>query len=214
MRRSWSAVRFVAGSVVLAAGTGTLRAEVRLPAILGDGMVLQRESAASLWGRSAPGAEIRIAATWTGGSATARADERGEWRASVATPGAGGPYEIRFEGDGERTLRDVWIGEVWLCSGQSNMEWSLARFPDEAGAIDSAEFPRIRLFDVDNRLSNHELRDVRGTWRTCSPATAGAFSATAFHFGRKLHRELDVPIGLVTADWGGTPIRSWISAES
>lgn len=221
MRRSRSVVRFVAGSAALVAGARAGWAEIRLPSILGDGMVLQREAQARLWGRAAPGAEIRAVPSWSGVEAVASADAKGEWSLAVATPAAGGPYEIRLSGDGERVLRDVWIGEVWLCSGQSNMEWSVASYPDAKpgvpGAADevaAADHPGLRLFDVANRVSNHELRDVRGEWRTCSPATAGAFSATAYYFGRTLHEELGVPIGLVTADWGGTPVRSWISAET
>jgi sialate O-acetylesterase len=224
MRRSWSSwslARFVTGSLAFAALAPIGWAQIRLPSVLGDGMVLQRESEVVLWGRAAPGAEIRIAPSWTAESSGATADAKGGWRATVQTPAAGGPFEIRFTGDGERVLRDVWSGEVWLCSGQSNMEWHVADLPAARRGVPGpdeevakASFPGIRLFDVPNRLSNHELRDAAGEWRTCSPATAGGFSATAYFFGRALHQELGVPIGLITADWGGTPVRSWISAEA
>ena len=195
-------------------------AQIRVPAVLDDGMVLQRGEATTLFGRAQPGATISIEPSWTKGTFAATADASGEWRVQVPAQEAGGPHTLRLVGDGERVVRDVWIGEVWLCSGQSNMEWQVKAFPNALpgypGAADevaAADLPQVRVFDVTNRVSNHERRDVQGKWVTSSPATAGEFSATAFYFARMLHKELGVPVGVVTADWGGTPVESWMSAQ-
>ncbi len=195
-------------------------AQIRVPAVLDDGMVLQRGEATTLFGRAQPGATISIEPSWIKGTFAATADVSGEWRVQVPAQEAGGPHTLRLVGDGERVVQDVWIGEVWLCSGQSNMEWQVKAFPNALpgypGAADevaAADLPQVRVFDVTNRVSNHERRDVQGKWVTSSPATAGEFSATAFYFARMLHKELGVPVGVVTADWGGTPVESWVSAQ-
>ncbi|MCC7014051.1 MAG: DUF1080 domain-containing protein [Planctomycetes bacterium] len=212
---------FGAALVVLLASSSPALAQIRLPSIVDDGMVLQRKTNATLWGRGQPGATLQIAPSWGAPVVQTTVGAGGEWRASVATPEAGGPHEIRISGDGERVLRDVWIGEVWLCSGQSNMEWAVKNWPAAApgvpGAaeeIAAANFPQIRVFDVPNRVSNYERKDVQGQWKVCSPQTVGDFSGTAYYFGRMLHRELGVPIGLVTSDWGGTPVQAWTSAQT
>jgi sialate O-acetylesterase len=196
-------------------------AQLRLPAVLDDGMVLQRNTEATLWGRAQPGARLSIEASWSAKPLAVVVPPSGDWRARLATPDAGGPHTLRISGDGERILRDVWSGEVWLCSGQSNMEWHVSDLPPAKPGVPgpdeeiaAANYPQIRLFDVPNRISNHERRDVQGQWVTCSPATAGRFSATAYFFARKIHLELGVPVGLVTADWGGTPAQAWTSAVS
>ena len=195
------------------------QAQMRLPNVLDDGMVLQRDGTATLWGRGQPGATIKIEPSWAAAPVEAAVAPSGDWRAAVPTPGAGGPFTIKLSGDGERVLSDVWIGEVWFCSGQSNMEWPVKNWPEGGPGVPGAEeeiaaanFPQIRLFDVPNRVSNYERSDVQGEWKVCSPETAGEFSATAYYFGRKLHQELGVPIGLVTADWGGTPAEAWTDA--
>lgn len=205
---------------VLTSAAGA-RAEVRLPAVLADGMVLQRDCRASLWGTASAGAKITIAPSWTEQPTTVVCDDQGRWSARVKTSVAGGPHRLRFSGDGEVELGDVWLGDVWLCSGQSNMEWSVANYPNERAGVPgakaeiaAADYPRLRLFDVPNQLSTFERREGRGEWRACSPDTVAAFSATAYYFGRKLHEELGVPIGLVTVDWGGTPVEAWMSADA
>ncbi len=206
--------------VVLAALASMASAQVSLPAIFSDGMVLQRGPATTVWGRARPGAKLTIEASWRTEPVTGEADAAGDWRIAIPAEQAGGPHTLVVRGDGERALRDVWIGEVWLCSGQSNMEWQVKAFPNALpgfpGAdeeIAASDLPQIRVFDVPNRVSNHERRDAQGTWKTSSPKTAGEFSATAFYFARTLHSTLGVPVGVVTADWGGTPVESWMSAR-
>jgi sialate O-acetylesterase len=196
------------------------RADVKLSGIFGDGMVLQRESEVAVWGTAKPGATIEVAPSW-GGTNSGIADAKGRFRVLVRTPPAGGPFEVAVRGDGELTLHDVMSGDVWLCSGQSNMEWHIVTgFKEPPGAptaqeeIAAANFPEIRLFAVHNRVSTYECDDVQGAWKVCSPETAGDFSATAYYFGRKVHQELGVPIGLITSDWGGTPARAWTSSKA
>lgn len=192
---------------------------MQLATLFGDGMVLQRETRAPMWGRAAPGSEVRVRAEWSAAEVVARADARGAWRVELATPSAGGPYTIRVAGTDELTLRDVWIGEVWLCSGQSNMEWKL-RPGELGGVLDSereiaeARHPRIRVFEVANRAALHPASDVRGQWVTCSPQTAGEFTAVGYFFARELERELDVPIGIVDATWSGTRIEAWLEGST
>jgi len=218
----FSTSRALAGlGLGLAALAGVAHADIKLATILGDGMVLQRESEVALWGTAKPGARIEVQPSWGGAASSATADDKGRWKVRVHTPAAGGPFEIAFRGDGEAALKDVLSGDVWLCSGQSNMEWPLGRpFKEPPGApsnqdeIANANYPQMRLFTVAQRVSAFERDDVDGKWAVCSPQTVGDFSATGYFFGRKLIRELGVPIGLIASDWGGTPAESWTSAKS
>ncbi len=198
----------------------TPTAALELAPLFSNGMVLQRESHAPIWGRGAPGGTVAIEASWASGArAAATVDERGEWRAELETPSAGGPHRIVVRGDRELAIEDVWVGEVWLCSGQSNMEWTVGPGPiggvlDWQKEIASADHPRIRHFDVPNRLALREQRHVSGAWTVCSPKTVGSFSAVAYFFAREIERELDVPVGLLNATWSGTPIQSWLDERS
>ncbi|MBK8913376.1 MAG: beta galactosidase jelly roll domain-containing protein [Phycisphaerales bacterium] len=196
-------------------------ADVRLPSVLSDGMVLQQQSEVRLWGWADPGEAVTVTPSWPDAkpeSATAADD--GRWRVALRTPAAGGPHEIAFAGKNQLALRDVLIGEVWLCSGQSNMEWPVGRVRGAPGIdnfeaeIAAADFPRIRLFRVERARSDTPLEDVTGRWQPCTPATIAEFSAVAYFFGRRLHRELDVPIGLIQSAWGGTEIELWTSREA
>ncbi|TAH37020.1 MAG: hypothetical protein EYC70_08540 [Planctomycetota bacterium] len=192
-------------------------AQVRTPAFFSDHMVLQREAEVPVWGWAAPGTRVRVQGDWMSAPVAAAADAGGAWRLTLRTPGAGGPHRLTI---GERTIQDVWIGEVWLCSGQSNMEWTVGVPPWGGNGVDnceeevrSANYPQIRVFDVQNTVALAPQDDCAGSWKTCSPDTAGRFSATAYFFGRELHRELKVPIGLITADWGGTVAEAWTGNE-
>ncbi len=215
--------RTVAASLVIAAVWGALvataSAELRLSPLFGDGMVLQRETRAPIWGWATPGAAIDVTAEWGRQKVSGRAvtDAAGAWRTELATPAAGGPYSITIAGDGGSVaLRDVLIGEVWLCSGQSNMEWPLAQTDGAEEAIAAANLPRLRLFNVPNATATRPSRTFRAQpsgWRVSSPQSAAGFSAVAQHFARTLLRDSDVPIGLIQADWGGTRIEAWMPAE-
>ena len=186
-------------------------ADVKLPAVIGDHMVLQRETEAPVWGWAVPGETVRVRAGW-GAQAEVVAGADGRWSARLATPAAGGPFSISFEaGSGAAKVEDVWIGEVWICSGQSNMEWPLAESEAGADAIAAADWPGIRVFDVQRAFSVSPLADCEGTWRVCSPETIAGFSAVGYYFGRELHAELGVPIGLIGTSWGGTVAEAWTS---
>jgi len=196
------------------AATTPARGEIRLPSIIGDGMVLQQRTDAPVWGWARPGETVRIEATWLDAPIETAGDERGRWIAKLPTPAAGGPFEITITGDNRVTLGDVLVGEVWLCSGQSNMEWPLVRAKDAEREIASADHPGLRLFTVPNVPSLHPRSDCDGSWRECTPDTARGFSAVGYFFGRTVAAEFGVPVGLISADWGGTIIEAWMSADA
>lgn len=193
--------------------------ELRLASLFTDSMVLQREASVPVWGWAAPGSEVRVRASWSDSVHVAAADAAGRWSVHLETPGAGGPHELRIAAEREILLRDVLVGEVWLCSGQSNMEWKLR--PGELGGvmnaaeeIAAATYPKIRHFDVENRASLRPEERCQGAWSPCTPQTAGEFSAVAFFFARELVRELDVPVGVINASWSGTRIEAWLDEET
>lgn len=193
-------------------------AEIRLPAVLGSHMVLQQNSEVRIWGWSDADEEITVRAAWSDtATAKTRAAGDGAWSVTLHTPAAGGPHEITIAGENTVTLSDVLIGEVWICGGQSNMEWPVGKSGWAPGIdnyekeIQEANFPKVRLFKVEHARSDTPATDVRGAWRECSPSTIPDFSAVAYFFGRKLHQELNVPIGLVQSTWGGTEIELWLS---
>ncbi len=188
---------------------------IYLPPLFSDHTVLQQKTKAAIWGKAAPNAKIFIKGNW-GKKAKTISDNKGNWKTEVKTPKAGGPYQISISDNQETiTLSDVMIGEVWLCSGQSNMEMPLKGFlPNEPiegseADIQFADFPEIRMFTLKRNLAASPQEDFVGEWAICSPETAGDFSAAAFYFGRKLHQTLHVPIGLIHSSWGGTPAESW-----
>jgi sialate O-acetylesterase len=193
-------------------------ADVTLPSVFGDSMVLQRESEVPIWGWANPGEAVTVEPSWSGAGITAEADDEGHWRVVVETPEAGGPHEIKIAGTNTITLSDVLLGEVWLCSGQSNMEWPVSRIgPGSTGiagvaqVLAEANRPGIRLLMVPNTISLHPRTDLRMSWAPATPETVRDFSAVGYFFGMKLQDELDVPIGLISADWGGTRIEAWTS---
>lgn len=193
--------------------------KLEIPAIFGDNMVLQRNSRAELCGDALPDAKIEIAASW-GEQLTAEAGSDGKWNIGIPTPDAGGPYELKIISGREIfTLKEILIGEVWLCSGQSNMEMPLKGWPPNDPILNSddeiakADFPEIRLFTVQRKVSAEKLDDVTGAWNSCTPETASSFSATAYFFGRKLYEELQIPIGLIHSSWGGTPAEAWTDVK-
>lgn len=196
----------------------SLEAKVTLPSVFGDNMVLQQKTDVALWG-TATGKRVTIKAGWTRKKTMVTPDADGKWFVRIPTPGAGGPYEISFS-DGEKTvLSNVMLGEVWFCSGQSNMVMSMRGFigqPVEHGAeyILSAnpDIP-IRLCDIPNAQSPVPLDTISMEWKLNTPETALRFSATAYFFARSLYDQLKVPVGVITADWGGVTIETWMSKE-
>jgi sialate O-acetylesterase len=191
---------------------GSLDAEISLPGIFSDHAVLQRNRSLPVWGTARPDAEITV--TLGDRGATGRADADGKWRVELPAMVAGGPYALTIEGDGRVRLEDVMIGEVWLCSGQSNMQWPLRMAEGSEAAAAGADFPEIRLFTVPNVMATEPRENVAADWRVCRPDAVPTFSAVAFFFGRQLHRELELPIGLISSSWGGTRIEPWTDRAS
>jgi sialate O-acetylesterase len=198
-----------AAAVAFAAQAAPLSAEVRLPACFGDGMVLQRDQPIPVWGWDAPGQKVTV--RLDAAAAEATADANGLWRLQLPARGAGGPYAMEVVGSSARKFGDVLVGEVWLCSGQSNMEWTVRMSSYAEQEIAAADFPQIRCLKVDHRPAKEPAADVPSSgWQACSPATAADFTAVGYFFAREVHRELDVPVGILSSNWGGTRIEPWI----
>ncbi len=196
--------------------------ELELPAVLSSGCVLQRNARVPVWGKGKPGRDIAVQVSWSGKTYTGRVRPSGDWWIPVPTPEAGGPYQIGVRcGKTDIVIEDILIGEVWVASGQSNMEMPLGPVDDQYSGVEdyeseleSAEYPMLRLFNVENDMSLQPEGTCEGAWQACTPKTARAFSATAYFFGRELQRELGVPVGLITADYGGTRAEAWMSASA
>lgn len=187
---------------------------LRLPHILGDHMVLQQNAFAKLWGWTDPLQEVRVTTSWNQKTYRTLADQEGNWQVSVVTAKAGGPYTVTIQAGETRVLEDILLGEVWICSGQSNMEWSLRQAESAETEIPASDFPEIRLFTVPRAIATVPENDVEGNWEPCGPETSADFSAVGYFFGKVLHQKLDVPIGLVNTTWGGTPSEAWTSRET
>ncbi|MBE5034053.1 sialate O-acetylesterase [Gallalistipes aquisgranensis] len=195
------------------------RAEVRMPAIFGDGMVLQREDSAALWGRAEPGKSVTVFTSWNGKRYRTRTGSDGRWRLRVETGPAGCGHTVTVTEGNTLRFDDVALGEVWLCSGQSNMEMPVKGFVGQpvegaAEAISTSTDPGLRLFSVAQHCSPSPCEGLDGRWSEASPASVAEFSATAYFFGRMLRRALGVPVGLVKSSWNGTSIERWMSRES
>ncbi len=191
----------------------SVQAEVRLPAIFSDNMVLQREMEIPVWGWADAGETVTI--TLGDQEVQATANDKGEFSARLAAMDVGGgKLELKVAGSAsEVTCSNVLIGEVWLASGQSNMEWAVQRADNADEEIEAADHPEIRLFQIPHVVSGTPQDDVNATWKECSPETIRGFSAVAYYFGRELHRDLALPIGLIDSSWGGTRIEPWTPPE-
>lgn len=189
----------------------SVSAKVVLPHIFSSEMVLQRNSEITFWGWAFPGEEITLVTGWDGSSYQVKTDNAAYWELKVSTPEAGGPYAIEIKGSSNTILlENVLLGEVWLCSGQSNMEWSANYGIDQKETeIANANYPNIRFFSIDKRTSNSAQDDLSGHWEICSPETMPDFSAVAYFFARRLQGELNVPIGLIDSSWGATCAEVW-----
>lgn len=180
--------------------------DVRPHGLFTDHMVLQRDVPAPVWGTAEAGTRVEVALAGRRKSAVADAD--GRWKLALDPMPAGGPYELAI---GPRVLRDVWVGEVWLCSGQSNMAWPVRLSAEPEREIAAAKHPRIRFFTVPQRVSDAPQMDVEGAWRVCDPGTIATFSAVAYHFARELRETEDVAFGLIHAAVGATRAQAWVS---
>jgi len=185
---------------------------IELSALFSDNMVLQRKAKVPIWGKAKPGAKITI--SLAGKRATAAADKNGKWTARLQTPAAGGPYTLTLSDGGKPIqLKNVLVGEVWLCSGQSNMQWTVRNCKNAAQEIADAKYPKIRHFTVPRRTALQPLERIGGKWTECSPETVARFSAVAYFFGRELHTKLQMPIGLINSSVGGTRAEAWTSIK-
>ncbi|MFZ4766765.1 MAG: sialate O-acetylesterase [Roseimicrobium sp.] len=192
---------------------GTLHSAVKLPALFSDHMVLQSGKPAAVWGWAAPGEEVRVSTV--GQTKTAQAGPDGRWKVTLdAMKPSTTSTTLTVSGTNTVTIRDVLIGEVWLCSGQSNMAMTVNRAKDFEQEKAAAVWPQIRMFTVGGTFAAVPALEPAGAWVVCTPETVAAFSATAFFFGRELHKTLQQPVGLINSSVGGTPIDAWISAEA
>ena len=191
-----------------------LRAEVRLPAVIGDNMVLQRERPVPIWGWASPDDTITV--SFAGQTKRAKADGNGRWQVTLDPLSTNSvPRDLLVSGkiqNHQSKIQNVLVGEVWLCSGQSNMQFGVGGTKDSKQEIAQAKFPAIRLFTVACQTAAEPQSDCLGSWRVCSPESVPGFSAVGYFFGRKLHLELKIPIGLISSSWGGTVAEAWTSA--
>jgi len=197
-------------------------AEVRLPAIIGDGMVMQRNSKVNLWGWAKANATVQITASWTKEKVKVKADAQGKWKTTMTTTDAGGPYAMTFsDGDkNKKELTNILLGEVWICSGQSNMEMPVIGFRyqpvdgSDVAALEALNYPNIRMFTVPNKISETPMDDCKGVWKLSTPENVLNVSAMAYFFAKQLNKSLGVPVGIVDSDWGGTVVEAWMSQEA
>jgi len=202
--------------LVMTFSSANLFAEIKLPAIFCDNMVLQQQTDALIWGEAAKNSKVRIKTSWNGKNYTAHTSNDGTWKLKVSTPKAGGPFEITLSDGKALKLKNVLIGEVWVCSGQSNMVMPMKGYKNQpvlgsSDAIALSSNPNIRLFTVKKTASLNPLNDFIGTWKICEPENVSEFSAIAYYFGLMLQKALNVPVGLINTSWGGTRIEPWIS---
>ncbi len=209
-------INLAAAIILTAVSSHVLNAEVKLPAIFGDNMVLQQQVNAAFWGKASPGSTVTVRTSWNNRTYSARADRDGNWRVKVSTPSAGGPYSVTVSQGNTIIFRNVLIGEVWVCSGQSNMEMPMKGYMNQpiTGSneyIATSSNDKIRLITVPRMTSLTPVDDFKGRWMLCEPENVSQFSATAYFFGLMLNRALNVPVGLICTAWGGTRIEPWIS---
>jgi sialate O-acetylesterase len=202
--------------LIIACSSGTLYAKVKLPSIFGDNMVLQQQSNTAIWGTAEKNSTVSISTSWNKKTYSAKTDGEGKWKIKVSTPSAGGPYSMTINDGSPLKLNNVMIGEVWVCSGQSNMEMPVKGYMNQpvAGsneAIVTSANPSIRLFTVTKATSLQPMDDFTGSWMLCEPGNVSEFSATAYFFGLMLNKVLKIPVGLINTSWGGTRIEPWMS---
>jgi sialate O-acetylesterase len=190
-------------------------ANVSLPSFFSDGMVLQQNATVTIWGWASPNEEITLIAGWDNKEYNVKATNQAAWEIKLQTAHAGGPYTIKIKGHNEITLHNVMLGEVWFCSGQSNMEWTANSGIDDAEAeIAKADYENIRFFTVPKMASEHPQMNVQGNWEVCTPESMRYFSAVGYFFAQHLQENLKgVPIGIINASWGGTPAEIWMPQE-
>jgi len=187
-------------------------ADVRLPKIFTNDMMLQRDQPVRVWGWADAGESV--SAALDGKSASTKADESGRWALELQPVKAGENLELAVKGNNILTLSNIIIGDIWFCSGQSNMEWNMLQCKADED-IKSADFPKIRRIKINHLQAGEPQEDapVGSPWQICTPGTTGHFTAVGFYFAREVHQQTGVPIGIVDCNWGGTRIEPWVAAE-
>jgi len=196
-------------SLCLFAVALTATADVKLPPVLGSGMVLQRDLPVPVWGWADAGEKVSV--SFAGQTKTSKAGDNGKWMVKLDPLKANDkPANLTITGSNKISLDNVLVGEVWICSGQSNMEWSIRASMNANEEITASDHPQIRLFNVPGHTTSSLPQEAgKGNWQVCSPKTSSGFSAVGYYFGRRLHKELEVPVGLIGSNWGGTRIEPW-----
>ena len=194
----------------------TTFANITLPKIFGDNMVLQRNKPISIWGFASAGEKVIV--QFNGQTKSTKADKAGKWQVMLSPEKEGGPFQLSVKGKNQLTIQNILVGEVWICSGQSNMEMPIegwGKINNYQQEIASANYSQIRHFKIPNTVSTTLKDDITGgDWKVCSTSTAGDFSATAYFFARELYNQLKVPIGLINTSWGGTMSEAWTSKKA
>jgi sialate O-acetylesterase len=196
---------------------------VRLPAVISDNMVLQRGMEVPIWGWADAGERVSVSGSWSSESWEGTASKNGKWMVKVEVPAAGGPYEMTVSDKNTITVENILVGEVWVCSGQSNMQMGVGLVNNARSEIANANYPQIRLFDVPLKSAGEPQDDIEAKWQVCSSKNISTdniweswpkgFSAVAYFFGREIHKELGVPVGLIATSWAGTRIEPWTPPE-
>ncbi|MGA9271253.1 MAG: sialate O-acetylesterase, partial [Lutimonas sp.] len=188
---------------------------ITLPSLVSSDMVLQQNTEIRIWGWGDPLEEVEIVTSWNREVIRTVTDSYANWSVQVETPAAGGPYEMKISGYNRILLENVMIGEVWICSGQSNMQWPLSGGINRGEQeIAEADLPDVRLFQVVRRSAEAEQIDLQGRWQVCKPETVKDFSAIGYRFAKQVQRNLKVPVGIINSSWGGTPAEAWIPEKS
>jgi sialate O-acetylesterase len=202
--------RFLAA--LLLSAPAALLADVQLPAVISDHMLLQRDTPVRIWGKAEPGEAVSVA--FRGQTVRTQADPLGRWFVFFTPSSAGGPFELTVQGNNTIVVRDVLVGEVWIASGQSNMGFTVRQSDSAQQEIAAASFPNIRLFKVALKVAHYPQDDVKGEWAQCAPESVPAFSAVGYFFARHLHQKLNIPVGVIQTAWGGTPAEAWTSVTA
>ena len=192
-----------------------LQAEILLPSLISDNMVLKQKSKVEFWGWDVPGTHVRVETGWNNKEYRAMAGTDGKWSMKISTPAAGGPFQIWIDGTNRVTLNNVMIGEVWFTSGQSNMGWSVAEEKNSENVLKNAKHDNIRLFHVPRQVSDRKETSLRkqASWKSCDAKSVKHFSAMSYYFAVFLQEKLNVPVGIISASWAGTGIESWLSYD-
>jgi len=212
-------IRVLLCVLVVACCSSTAFSAVKLPAVIGDNMVFQRDMPVPIWGWADKGEEVTVSVA--GQTLSTKAGDDGRWKVVLAKFNVGQPLTMTVKGSSGNTItvKDILVGEVWVCSGQSNMEMGVGMCDKAQEEIAAANYPEIRLFKVVKAKAAQPATDVKGSWTLCTPKSVsadgwGGFSASAYYFGRHLHKELKVPVGLIDTSWGGTPVQFWTSRKA